>query len=117
MFNLIERKQEFERLVTDHNERMKKIKTPQAQYLEDASILLSCTAKTETVSLIYIENHDDDKKRRDIYRSSKQKEDGWFQVNLQDDCKFLVKEADLLNDKVYMIKRINMQEPVRKWEK
>ena len=53
----------------------------------------------------FIDDHDS--KKIIIPGSATQKNDGWFRVDLQDNCEFLLKEDVLLNDKVYVIKKKN----------
>ena len=55
MFVLQERKAQYEQLMVDHGERIKKIKTPEEQYQEETEMILTSTSKTQSVKLQYFE--------------------------------------------------------------
>ena len=62
MFNLVERKEEYEKLLSDHAVEVKKLKNPQEQYLKEATIVLNCTAKTDSVALDFFEGEGQNRK-------------------------------------------------------
>ena len=100
MFNLVERKEEYEKIVSDHAVQVKQIKSPQQQYLEEATIVLNCTAKTKSVALEYFEWDEEHKKN---IAGSTTRKNCYFYVNVQDNKEFIARKADLLDEKKYKI--------------
>ena len=93
MFQIKERKVQYEELVMEHSEQVKKIKSADEQYLEETTTILSSTSKTQSVKLQYFEPMPgEDKETRIGSGHVTQKKDGWLCVDLVDDREMMVKE-------------------------
>ena len=100
---MVERKAEYGKIVHEHGQWQKKVKSREEQIYEQTSRVLSCTPLTNGVSLDYIEHAQDGSET--VWRGGATRmRNGWFRVILENDKDFKVREEDLLNNKIYKIK-------------